>query len=144
MVERAGPDAGLLALVRQWLEAASTSNARMRAVLDDLGLNDTTSGVLWILDPASPPVPMRELTRALGCDPSNTSLAGDKLERAGLARREPHPTDGRARVLRLTEAGQDLRAQLLDRLVETTPLASLTSAEQHQLRGLLAKVAAHR
>lgn len=41
----------------------------------------------------------------------------DGLERAGLARRGPHPTDGRATVVRATSAGRRLMARGRDRRV---------------------------
>jgi len=83
---------------------------------------------------------MREIARALGCDPSNVTLIGDKLEQAGLVTRQAHSDDRRSRVLTLTDTGRQLRERLLTRLVAATPLPSLTAREQHQLGRLLAKL----
>ena len=47
-----------------------------------------------------------ELARHLGITKQSTSEVVTALERAGTVRRAPHPTDGRARVLLLTEAGR--------------------------------------
>jgi DNA-binding MarR family transcriptional regulator len=46
-----------------------------------------------------------ELARYLGITKQSTSEVVAALERAGTIRRAPHPTDGRAQVLLLTEAG---------------------------------------
>jgi DNA-binding MarR family transcriptional regulator len=88
------------------------------------------AGVLWALDPAKPAVPMRELARRLRCDPSNVTLIGDRLEQAGLVVRRPHPSDGRSRILALTASGLERRAQLLQRLLDTTPLKGLSPRER--------------
>ncbi len=132
----------LQTLVRAFYEVSAGANLQMRAVLDGLGLTEAMAGVLWMLDPARPPATMRELARGLGCDPSNVTLIGDKLEQAGLAVRQVHPDDARSRILRLTPAGRTLRAELIDRLVAVTPLASLTRAEQQQLVRVLHKLGA--
>ncbi len=131
-----------LALLRQLFEFSTLTSTRLRRVLEDFELTESMAGVLWTLDSGQPPVSMRELARRIGCDPSNITLIGDKLERAGLVERRPHPGDGRARVLALTDAGLTLRARLLDRLIATTPLPTLTAREQQQLGDLLNKLGA--
>ncbi len=131
-----------LALLRQLFEFSTLTSTRLRRVLEDFELTESMAGVLWTLDSGQPPVSMRELARRIGCDPSNVTLIGDKLQRAGLVERQPHPSDGRARVLALTDAGRALRARLLDRLVATTPLPTLTTREQQQLSNLLNKLGA--
>lgn len=131
-----------LALLRQVLEFSTLTSARLRRVLEDFGLNESMAGVLWTLDSGQAPLPMRELARRIGCDPSNITLIGDKLQRSGLVERRPHPSDGRVRVLALTDAGRAFRTQLLDRLVAITPLSTLTASEQKQFSNLLDKLGA--
>jgi|tagenome__1003787_1003787.scaffolds.fasta_scaffold20924011_3 DNA-binding MarR family transcriptional regulator len=46
-----------------------------------------------------------ELAHYLGITKQSTSEVVTALERAGLVRRAPHPSDGRARVLLLTDEG---------------------------------------
>ncbi|HEX9547947.1 MAG TPA: MarR family transcriptional regulator [Acidimicrobiales bacterium] len=46
-----------------------------------------------------------ELARYLGITKQSTSEVVALLEQAGIVRRAPHPTDGRARVLLLTDEG---------------------------------------
>jgi MarR family transcriptional regulator, organic hydroperoxide resistance regulator len=136
-------DADLLqTLLRQLREVATVAGLRTRGVLDEFGLNETSAGVLWMLDPSQPPATMRELARRIGCDPSNVTLISGKLEQAGLTFREVNPSDGRSRLLSLTSAGLETRARLLDRLLRDTPLAALSRQEQHHLTALLAKLGA--
>lgn len=139
------PDAQLLAtLLRLLTELTTTTAALTRDVLEEFGLNETSAGVLWMLDPDQPPATMRELARRLGCDPSNITLVSGKLEQAGLTTREVNPDDARARVLTLTGAGHELRARLLDRLRRESPFGVLARDEQHQLAHLLTRLTGSR
>jgi DNA-binding MarR family transcriptional regulator len=87
---------------------------------------------------------MRELARRLDCDPSNITLLVDQLEAVGLVRRQPDPTDGRRRVLTLTDSGLALWSRLLERMQQRSALFTLTIEEQNQLLGLLQKVETNR
>lgn len=130
----------LLTLLRQLFEVSAAINASVREVLADFELTESMSGLLWMLDPDRPPLRMREIARALGCDPSNVTLIGDKLEHAGLVTRSAHPDDRRSRVLSLTATGTNLRARLLQHLSAATPLPTLTARERHQLSQILSKL----
>lgn len=128
-------------LLRQLFEVSSASNACIHRILAAHDLNETTAGVLWLLDRTESPVPMRDIARLVGCDPSNVTLISDRLEPLGLVERRPHPSDGRARVLALTEAGHTLWSTVLRELTASSPLTRLTVREQSQLSGLLNKLA---
>ncbi len=130
----------VLTLLRQLLEVSAAINTGVRGVLAKFELTDSMSALLWMLDPDRPPLRMREIARALGCDPSNVTLIGDKLEQAGLVTRQAHPDDRRSRVLALTTTGKDLRERLLAHLTAATALPSLTARERHQLGQLLVKL----
>jgi MarR family transcriptional regulator, organic hydroperoxide resistance regulator len=49
-----------------------------------------------------------DIVRALSITVGGASKVVDKLEAAGLCRREPNPTDGRSNLIRLTEPGEGL------------------------------------
>jgi DNA-binding MarR family transcriptional regulator len=86
---------------------------------------------------------MRELVETFRHDPSYLTSVVDFLERRGLARREPHPTDRRAKTVVLTEQGADVLAQALELLtVPPRSLGVLTLGEQKQLLGLLMRLLA--
>lgn len=63
--------------------------------------------------PVDEPLAMRQLAARLRCDNSYVTSVVDTLEAHGLARRQPHPTDRRIKVIVLTDAGRALagRAQ---------------------------------
>lgn len=66
----------------------------------------------------------------------------DRLEKAGLVARAPHPTDRRATLVRLTERGFDLIETIMPRHEETARdiLAPLSLDEQKTLNALLARL----
>lgn len=54
-----------------------------------------------------------ELSEATFRDAPTMSRIVDSMERQGLLERRPHPTDGRARIVRLTRRGRALEAKLV-------------------------------
>ena len=64
----------------------------------------------------------------------------DKLDAAGLLERRPHPTDGRMRILALTDQGRTVWNAFGSTLSRTSGLTALSSAELRTLDGLLARV----
>ena len=124
-------------LLRQWYEVSRSVDRLLGEALSRLGLTESAGAALWALDPGTPPPTVRQLARTLGCDPSNASLVSARLEQDGLAERRPHPTDGRARVLVLTERGRQLHARLVRDVAALTPLRRLDAAQQRQLSALL-------
>ncbi|MBO9623335.1 MAG: MarR family transcriptional regulator [Sphingomonas sp.] len=58
------------------------------------------------------------LAEQLGIEGPSVVPIVDQIERAGLAERRPDPTDGRAKTIHLTEAGQALAARAEERSAE--------------------------
>lgn len=129
-------------LLRQWYEVSRSVDRMLAEALGRLGLTESAGAALWSLDPGTPPPSMRDLARTLNCDPSNASLVSAKLEQDGLVQRRPHDTDGRSRVLVLTDRGRELRARLIADVAALTPLRHLDAAQQRQLTGLLETIEA--
>lgn len=69
------------------------------------GLNRTQAIILRILG-RHPGLQAQDLRFPAGVEPANVSRTLQSLERMGLVRRQPHPTDGRASIFSLTEEGQ--------------------------------------
>jgi DNA-binding MarR family transcriptional regulator len=90
------------------------------------------------------PMTMSELAERMACEPSNATFVIDKLEKQGLLERHPHATDRRAKQLVLTVEGVALRERLVELLVQDSPLAGLTPAEQGVLQGLLHRAVTRR
>ena len=103
----------------------------------DLGLSPAQCHVLHLIEPGRP-LPMRRLAETLSCDASNVTGLVDRLEERGLVARRPSPEDRRVKELRLTPAGERLRAGLLQRMASPAhPLSRLSARQQRDLLRLL-------
>lgn len=116
-------------------------NDRRREVSEALGISFGRARALRRL--ARRPMSMGELAAALGIDPPNATVVVDDLESLGLARRRPHPTDRRAKVVEATRKGKDM-ARRADAILATPPpgLSALSTDDLEALRRILASVAA--
>jgi DNA-binding MarR family transcriptional regulator len=128
-----------IALMKLVYQTAQSMTVAVADVLAELDLTESQASMLWALDPSTPPVAMREVARKLQFDPSNITLLTDRLVERGLVERRPHPTDGRQRVLALTDKGIKVWRILIDRLQERSPIFNLSEPEQARLAALLTK-----
>lgn len=89
--------------------AARALARRFDEVLKPAGLTNQQFSLLMALNRPEPP-PMGPVAKLLGMDRTTLTAALKPLERRGLVRNEPSPSDGRARRLVLTEAGGEALA----------------------------------
>ncbi|GAB7037193.1 MULTISPECIES: MarR family winged helix-turn-helix transcriptional regulator [Catenuloplanes] len=129
-------------LLYQVMAVAGQITGRMQEGLERLDLTGPTANLIWILDPGAEPQSLRKLAALMHCDPSNITVLSAKLEERGLAERRPHPRDGRVRTLVLTDAGREVRDQLLGVVAKRSPFADLDAEEQRVLDRLLGKALA--
>ena len=81
---------------------------------------------------------MRELAQDLSCDPSNVTGIADRLEERGLVVRRSREGDRRVKLLELTPAGRELRADLADQVDRSVPgLSALSRGDQEELLRIL-------
>jgi DNA-binding MarR family transcriptional regulator len=116
-------------------------NERRREVSETLGISFGRARAVRRL--ARQPMSMGELAAALGIDPPNATVVVDDLESLGLARRRPHPTDRRAKVVETTRKGKDM-ARRADAILGTPPpaLSALSPDDLAALRRILESAAA--
>jgi DNA-binding MarR family transcriptional regulator len=116
-------------------------NDRRREVSEALGMSFGRTRALRRL--ARRPMSMGELAAALGIDPPNATVVVDELESLGLARRGPHPTDRRAKVVEATSEGQEM-ARRADTILGTPPpgLDALGADDLETLRRIIKRVTA--
>lgn len=91
------------------------------------------------------PAEPRELAAELRMSSAHLTAVLDQLEQRGLARRRPHPEDGRRRLLELTADGEErleFFAPFIRALDERVVGATLSADEARTLRALLARVRA--
>lgn len=72
--------------------------------LAERGLSTSQAEALVVLDREGPMV-QRQMGELMRCTPRYVTTVIDALEKDGLARRNPHPTDRRATVVSLTRRG---------------------------------------
>jgi MarR family transcriptional regulator, lower aerobic nicotinate degradation pathway regulator len=86
-----------------------------------------------------PGVDQRSLARTLGFDTSTLAGVIDRLEARGAVARQVDPSDRRVRLLRLTEDGESLLADVVPavRRTQARILAPLPPAEQAEFMRLL-------
>jgi DNA-binding MarR family transcriptional regulator len=116
-------------------------NDRRREVSETLGISFGRARALRRV--ARRPMSMSELATALAIDPANATAVVDELESLKLARRRPHPTDRRAKVVEATPKGQKLARQA-DEILGTPPpeLLALGPDDLEALRRILKRVTA--
>ncbi len=114
---------------------------QMMAALSDTGLH---LGHIAILATAlgTPGLSQRELSARTGIEKSSMVLFVDSLERDGLLRRAPHPTDRRTHALFVTDRGAAFLARTGPKLndVEASFLSPLSPREHQALAENLAKL----
>lgn len=83
-------------------------------------------------------LPIGKMGERLQVHRSSVTNVVEKLVAGDLAERVPHPTDGRATLVRITDAGRDVAARATEVLNgELFGLAALPADEQEQLVGIL-------
>jgi DNA-binding MarR family transcriptional regulator len=92
--------------------AARALGRRFDEVLRPFGLTNGQFSLLMSLNRPEPP-PMGPVATLLAMDRTTLTAALKPLERRGLVRVAPHPTDKRSRVLILTDLGQKVLALAL-------------------------------
>ena len=113
---------------------------RTHDLAEEIGLTPGIAKALVHLSPTQP-TPMRELAGALRCDNSYVTAVVDGLEERGMARRLPHPTDRRIKVIELTEQGAVLAGRVRAVLDEPpAAFAALSEDEAALLLELVRKV----
>jgi MarR family transcriptional regulator, organic hydroperoxide resistance regulator len=111
-------------------------------LLGGLGLHPGQEGVLhllWERDGRH----QAELAAELGVEPATVHRTLGSLERAGFVRRGPMPGDARAKLVRLTERGRDLRPALAGawRELEERTTAGMGDDDRDTLLRLLRRAA---
>jgi DNA-binding MarR family transcriptional regulator len=89
--------------------ASHAMTNRMAAALAEIGL--TPRGYCVLLHALPGKLTQAQLAELSQQDKTTMVVTMDELERAGLAERHPSPTDRRARIISVTEAGRELVAR---------------------------------
>ncbi len=109
-----------MAAVTSIMRAQQLMLARVEGALKPFDLSFARFELLALLSFTRGSVlPMASASARLQVHPTSVTNTVNRLERDGLVRRDPHPTDGRATLVALTDAGRELVAKASSRLNET-------------------------
>lgn len=145
--ERPDLDVSPMAVLGRLNEAASLiARNHLNPLFAGLGLQPGEFDVLATLRRSGAPFALTPTALYEATMVTSGAMTGrlDRLERAGLIARGPHPSDRRGVVVQLTDNGRGLIDAALSAHVanERRLLAGLSAAEQEQLAGLLRKLIA--
>jgi DNA-binding MarR family transcriptional regulator len=117
------------------------AHERRRRVTEELGMSFGLVRAIRRL--ARQPMSMGELADALGIERPNATVLVDDLESRGLARRRPHPSDRRAKVVEATPKGTR-RGRRAEEILATPPpaLSALDRKDLATLRRILTEASA--
>jgi DNA-binding MarR family transcriptional regulator len=129
-----------------WLLARASHGltTELTAALEELGVSPRAHSVLATAMTGE--LTQTEIARAVGLDKTTMVVTVDELEAAGLAERRPSSRDRRARVIFVTEAGEQAAREaekVLDR-VRDDVLSSLDPDERQVFLNALATLACGR
>ncbi|MFF0815630.1 MarR family winged helix-turn-helix transcriptional regulator [Rhodococcus sp. NPDC003318] len=106
-----------MAAVTSVMRAQQIMIARVEETLKPTGLTFSRYELLTLLTfTRSGALPMAKASARLQVHPTSVTNAVDRLEKAGLVRRVPHPSDRRATLIEITQAGRDLAFDATERL----------------------------
>lgn len=107
--------------------------------LETLGLTYSQAKLLWRLE-VGDVLPLKELARRCGTDPSNLSDVVEQLTTRNLVLSRPADHDRRARAIRLTAEGVRVRRKLMSCLAQHPSIDSLSARRQGELLEILREV----
>ena len=123
-----------MAAVTSVMRAQQVLLARVETVLRPLGLTFARYELLMLLEFSSRgSMPLKKASERLQVHPTSVTNAVDRLAAAGLVQRLPHPTDGRATLVEVTDEGRRVArkaTEVLNAEVFVRPGLSADRAEQ--------------
>lgn len=106
-----------MAAVTSVMRAQQIMIARVEEALRPTGLTFSRYELLTLLTfTRNGALPMAKASARLQVHPTSVTNAVDRLEKAGLVRRMPHPSDRRTTLVDITPAGRDLVVDATERL----------------------------
>jgi DNA-binding MarR family transcriptional regulator len=125
-------------LAELYLRTAHRIRRRSAPTFDRFGLTEAQARALRVISRYERPR-MADLAQALEVVPRSITSMVDTLESAGFVTRQPDPTDRRATIVVLTDAGVEVLLQVGRMRAEAAEqlFAKLSPTEQGELRRLL-------
>ena len=133
--------AGMTA-VTSIMRAQQLMLARVDATLRPFGLTFARYELLTLLSfSRAGRMPMASASARLQVHPTSVTNTVDRLQADGYVRREPHPVDGRATLVVLTDAGRDLAERATAALnAQVFAQPGLSSDDTDELVSIIARM----
>ena len=126
-----------MAAVTSVMRVQQILQARVDGVLRPFGLTFARYEVLMLLHfSRHGSMPVKNASERLQVHPTTVTSSVNRLEAAGLVRRRPHPTDGRATLLELTDEGRSLGLAATEQL--NAQVFAAPGLEPKEVRALIA------
>jgi DNA-binding MarR family transcriptional regulator len=136
-----GAQAGAMAVVTSIMRVEQILLARVDDALRPFGLTFARFEALALLSFAKPAgLPLGKVGQRLQVHPASVTNAIDRLEAQGLARRRPHPSDGRTTLAQITPKGRRTAGRATDALNRVFDQLDLSRGEASELFVLLRKL----
>jgi DNA-binding MarR family transcriptional regulator len=126
-------------LMRRLMDLFARMLDHQGTYLETLGLTYSQAKLLWRLE-IGDTLPLKELARRCGVDPSNLAGVVDQLTERKLVLSRPATHDKRVRVIRLTANGVRLRRRLVANMSQNPVILALPAKRQDQLLEILREV----
>jgi DNA-binding MarR family transcriptional regulator len=126
-------------LMRRLMDLFARTLDHQGTYLETLGLTYSQAKLLWRLE-IGDTLPLKELARRCGVDPSNLAGVVDQLTERKLVLSRPATHDKRVRVIRLTANGVRLRRRLVAYMSQNPVILALPAKRQDQLLEILREV----
>jgi DNA-binding MarR family transcriptional regulator len=126
-------------LMRRLMDLFARTLDHQGTYLETLGLTYSQAKLLWRLE-IGDTLPLKELARRCGVDPSNLAGVVDQLTERKLVLSRPATHDKRVRVIRLTANGVRLRRRLVAHMSQNPVILALPAKRQDQLLEILREV----
>lgn len=135
-------DTSAILVIGRLVRAAALVNRAADEQLAEFGLTRPEFEMLSVLRRTGQPRTPGQLTREMLSSGASTTKRLDRLERAGLVRRESGERDRRVAYLTLTEAGEQLIDKVLPEYVarEEAELTGLAPGQRDKLGELLSRL----
>ena len=115
-----------MAAITAVMRAQQIFQARVDEVLRPFELTFARYELLMLLHFSSRgSLPIKKASERLQVHPTSITNAVDRLEAAGLVERRPHPTDGRATLIEITDSGRSVALDATARLNASEALLTM-------------------
>lgn len=130
-----------LRLFRVWMKASKAVVENIRKDIESHKINNENFMILELLY-SKGPHPVQKISEILSIPSGSITYVVDKLEKKGLAERQPNPNDRRASNVVLTEEGKALFDEIFPKHVATISqnLSFISNDEKEQLIDLLKRI----